>query len=66
MFIEQLKDDLHRVILASQEEYHSEVEEVMSKLNEDLKLHIEEECFDECGLESESDDDFFSRSMLDG
>ena len=50
-----MKDELRRAMLTSQEEYYFEVEEAMRKVSEERKLHIEEECFEKCGLESASD-----------
>ena len=57
VLIDQLKDESCRVVFVNQEEECFEVEEIMSKINEEHKTCIKEEYFDEYRLESMSDDE---------
>ena len=66
VLIQQLKYELCRLILVNQDDGCFEVEEMTSKINEENKLCVKEEYFDECGSESTSDDEkYFLRGMFD-
>ena len=49
-----------------QEEEHFEVENTNDKTNNEFKLHVKEEYFYACGVESTSDDEkYLLRGMFD-
>lgn len=67
VLVEQLKDELCGVMFVQKEEEYFEVEDAKNKINEVFKLDTEQECFDEHGLESISDDEKdLTRIMFDG
>ena len=67
VLVKQSKDESCRVMPMKQEEEHFEVDKKKKKMNNENNLDTKEEHFDECMLESVSDDEIdFSRSMLNG
>ena len=67
VLVKQSKDELCIAMLVQQEEECFELEDVKNKINDEFKLDVKEEYFDECGLESASDDEKdLLRSMFDG
>ena len=57
ILVEQLKDKSCEVRFEIQEESCFEVEDIDDDINEDFKLDVKEEHFDESGLESTSDEE---------